>query len=132
MLNRVKHYHKPSGGREARIIPAWDKLIKCIATLNGLESIPDKHDRYLLDNGIRNRIPSSGGRSVKAIEQFMLDWLNQASARETLTSRLQSNSLLSDIYLLVGKPKKDGSVSVSLATRKGFIVVSFDKDRFEH
>lgn len=131
MLNRVKHINKPSGGREARIIPAWDKLIKCITTLSNAASIPDKHDRYLLDKGIRTRIPSSGGRAVKAIEEFMLDWLNQAATRETLTSRLQTNPLLSDVYLLVGKPKKDGSVSVSLATRKGFIVVSFNKDRFE-
>ena len=130
MLNRVTHVAKPNGGREAVIIPAWDKLIKHLVTLNGSDAIPDKHDRYLLDEGIRNRIPSSAGRAVKAIETFMLDWLNQPTHRETLMERIKTNSSLNNIYLLVGKPKKDGTVSVSLATSKGFIVVAFAKDRF--
>lgn len=130
MLNRVTHITKQHGGREAVIIPAWDKLIKQIITLNESDAIPDKHDRYLLDEGIRNRIPSAAGRAVKAIETFMLDWLNQPTHRETLEERIKTNPLLNNIYLLVGKPKKDGSVSVSLATSKGFIVVAFAKDRF--
>lgn len=130
MLNRVVHVAKKYGGREAVIIPAWDKVIKQIITLNGSAAIPDKHDRYLLDEGIRNRIPSAAGRAVKAIETFMLDWLNQPTHRETLEERIKTNPLLNNIYLLVGKPKKDGSVSVSLATSKGFIVVAFAKDRF--
>jgi hypothetical protein len=130
MLNRVMHVAKPNGGREAVIIPAWDKLIKHLVTLNGSDAIPDKHDRYLLDEGIRTRIPSSAGRAVKAIETFMLDWLNQPTHRETLMERIKTNSSLNNIYLLVGKPKKDGTVSVSLATSKGFIVVAFAKDRF--
>jgi hypothetical protein len=130
MLNRVTHVAKPNGGREAVIIPAWDKLIKHLVALNGSDAIPDKHDRYLLDEGNRNRIPSSAGRAVKAIETFMLDWLNQPTHRETLMERIKTNSSLNNIYLLVGKPKKDGTVSVSLATSKGFIVVAFAKDRF--
>lgn len=130
MLNRVTHVTRPSGQREAVIIPAWDKFIKQLITLNGSEAIPDKHDRYLLDEGIRNRVPSSAGRAVKAIETFMLDWLNQPAHRETVIERIRANPLLDNIYLLVGKPKKDGTVCVSLATNKGFIVVAFAKDRF--
>lgn len=130
MLNRVTYVNKPHGRRDAVIIPAWDKFIKQIITLNNSDAIPDKHDRYLLDEGIRNRIPSSAGRAVKTIETFMLDWLNQPAHRETLEERIKANPLLNNIYLLVGKPKKDGSVSVSLATSKGFIVVAYAKDRF--
>ncbi|QXO10088.1 hypothetical protein pEaSNUABM37_00127 [Erwinia phage pEa_SNUABM_37] len=131
MLNRVKHINKPSGGREARIIPAWDKLAKCLVTLSESNAIPDKHDRYLLDEGIRTRIPSSAGRAVKAIETFMLDWLNQAVHRETLTERISNNPSLSNVRLLIGKPDKNGNVNLSLSTPKGFIVVAICKDRFE-
>jgi len=130
MLNRVVQVATPYGSREVVIIPAWDKFIKQVLVLNGAAAIPDKHDRYLLDQGIRNRIPSSAGRAVKTIEAFMSDWLNQPEHRKTLEGRIKTNPLLSDVHLLVGKPKQDGSVSVSLATRKGFIVVTFPADRF--
>lgn len=126
MLNRVK----PIGGRDVTIIPAWDKFMKQLVLLNGSDAVPDKHDRYLLDEGIRTRIPSSAGRAVKAIETFMLTWLNQPAHRDSVEERIKENPLLSNVYLLVGKPKKNGSVSVSLATNKGFIVVAFAKDRF--
>lgn len=112
-----------------RLIPAWDRVLGSLTVLQN-SNIPDKHDRYLLDIGIRNRIPSSAGRAVKTIETFMLTWLDRPGERHTLRKRLASTPELGDVKLMVGKPKPNGTVSVSLSTRKGFIVVSFTQDSF--
>lgn len=111
------------------VIPAWDKFMSRVEGLHDNRAVPNKRDRYLLDPGIIDRMPSSSGRYIKAIRDFAQQWFHDPEMRATFEERLKTNPALDGVNLRVGNPRGD-KVNISVTTRKGFITVSFDLDKF--
>jgi len=112
-------------------VPAWDKLMSRVRKLHDDRSVPNKRDRFLLDDSILTRMPSSPCRYIKGIRDFMQTWMRYADYRDSFIDRLQQDPELAEVRLRIGKLHEDGRIHLSLATRKGFVSVSFTQDQYE-
>ena len=115
-----------------RTVPAWDKLMRRLVFVHDNRMVPNKRDRYLLDDGILERMPNPSRRYIQRIRDFMQQWFHDPLMRHGFEERVLADPVLEGVHLRVGKPRQDGTVHLSITTRKGFITVSFDQNQFKY